>query len=146
VDPAYVSLALRNLVTNALKNGVREPGDPIRIGGESADDETRPFVSDRGPGIAPEHHQGIFRLFQRLDTDREGTGIGLAIVRKIADVHGGRCWVESVPGKGAAFWIAFPATPDEEDDSDDDASAEGGPAASGAPANEPAARGTGGTP
>jgi PAS domain S-box-containing protein len=72
---------------------------------------TRLTVCDNGRGIDPEHHQRIFDVFQSLGSradGRRGTGIGLAIVRKIAETHGGRVTVESQPGEGAAFHVLLP--------------------------------------
>ena len=69
-------------------------------------------VRDGGRGIAAEHHTRIFEVFQSLRSSGEGhrgSGIGLAIVKKIADTHSGRAWVESAPGEGAAFHVTFPA-------------------------------------
>lgn len=97
-----------NLLTNALKYGCNGEDPIISIGGMKASNEIRYFVRDRGPGIDPRYHERIFRLFQRLDTDQPGTGVGLASVAKILDMHGGRVWVESELGKGATFWVAFP--------------------------------------
>jgi hypothetical protein len=68
------------------------------------------FVQDNGQGIATEYHEKVFGMFQRLEVNQEGTGIGLAVVSKIMEVHGGRAWVESEPGHGATFWMAFPST------------------------------------
>jgi signal transduction histidine kinase len=69
-------------------------------------------VRDFGQGIAPEHREKIFDVFQTVGTrrrdSRRGTGMGLAIVRKIAETHRGRAWVESAPGEGAAFHVTFP--------------------------------------
>ena len=67
------------------------------------------FVRDNGPGIDPQQHEKIFGLFQQLDATNEGSGVGLAIVRRVMEVHRGRAWVESTPGKGSTFWLAFPA-------------------------------------
>ncbi|MEX2286314.1 MAG: ATP-binding protein, partial [Planctomycetaceae bacterium] len=67
------------------------------------------FVKDNGPGIGKQDHDKIFGLFQRLDESKEGTGVGLAIVKRIMEKHGGRGWVESAIGEGATFWLAFPA-------------------------------------
>jgi signal transduction histidine kinase len=74
--------------------------------------DIRFFVRDNGPGIAREFHRKVFGLFQRLDSNQEGTGVGLAAVARIMETHGGRAWVESAPGEGASFWIAFPLTCD----------------------------------
>jgi signal transduction histidine kinase len=69
-------------------------------------------VRDNGRGIAPEHHERIFEVFQSLGPRRDGsrgTGMGLAIVRKIAETQGGRAWVESEPGRGACFKVLLPS-------------------------------------
>jgi signal transduction histidine kinase len=65
------------------------------VGGVAMGEEIRYFVRDNGPGIEPEHQERIFDLFQRLDTAKPGTGLGLASVAKIMRMHGGRAWVES---------------------------------------------------
>jgi signal transduction histidine kinase len=68
-------------------------------------------VRDPGRGIAPEHHERIFEVFQsfgRHNDERRGTGIGLAIVKRIAQTHGGRAWVESRPGHGSTFHVTLP--------------------------------------
>ncbi|MCR9077045.1 MAG: ATP-binding protein, partial [bacterium] len=56
-----------------------------------------------------QYHDKIFNLFQRLDTESEGSGIGLTIVKRVAELHGGRAWVESKPGEGAAFIVSLPS-------------------------------------
>ena len=78
---------------------------------KDADGEIHLCVKDNGPGIEAQYHTKIFGLFQRLDSSKEGTGVGLTIVSRIMQLHGGRVWVESVAGKGCEFWLAFPKVP-----------------------------------
>ncbi len=100
-----------NLIHNAIKYGCEENGGKISIGYEKIEAETRLFIRDEGPGIAPEYHEKVFGIFQRLNPGQtEGTGIGLTIVKRIMEEIGGRVWVESTPGEGATFWLAFPAS------------------------------------
>jgi signal transduction histidine kinase len=72
-------------------------------------------VSDDGPGIAPEYHQRIWEIFQTLEArDKvEGTGIGLSVVRKIVEKHGGRTWVTSAAPNGATFGFSWPKSSQE---------------------------------
>jgi PAS domain S-box-containing protein len=100
---------LDNLIENALKYACDGPEPRITIGSETVGREVRMFVQDNGPGIGKQDHEKIFGLFQRLDESKEGSGVGLAIVKRIMEVHGGRVWVESAVGEGATFWLAFPA-------------------------------------
>jgi signal transduction histidine kinase len=65
-------------------------------------------VRDNGIGIASDHHNLVFGLFNKLDPKAEGTGIGLALAKRIVEVHGGRIWVESEAGKGAVFHFSLP--------------------------------------
>jgi PAS domain S-box-containing protein len=101
----------QNLVGNAVK--YRDPSRPLVIGITARCEEGVWEISlaDNGIGIAPEYSDRIFRIFQRLHTrDRfEGTGIGLAICKRIIERHGGRIWVESRLGEGAAFRFTLPA-------------------------------------
>ena len=70
------------------------------------------WVRDHGPGIDPRYHSRIFRAFKRLGERADtGSGIGLALCRKIVDHHEGRIWVESEVGKGATFYVALPVLP-----------------------------------
>jgi PAS domain S-box-containing protein len=107
-DPRRVYQVFENLLSNAITYGVTERNRTIRIGSRIRDGAVRIFVADRGPGIRPQHHERIFKLFERLHTDRAGTGVGLAIVRRIAEVHKGTAGVDSKPGEGATFWVDFP--------------------------------------
>ncbi len=101
---------VQNLVDNAAKFMGDQPEPRILIGQRQAQDGSPIFfVQDNGVGIAPEHHDRIFGLFNKLDANSDGTGIGLALVKRIIEVHGGRIWVESEAGKGATF--CFTLTP-----------------------------------
>jgi PAS domain S-box-containing protein len=105
---------LYQVFSNLIGNAIHHMGacDDARIEVEVVEDEEfhRISVKDSGRGIAPEHHQRIFEVFQSVGSRRDGsrgTGIGLAIVRKIAETHGGRAWVESKPGDGATFHVTL---------------------------------------
>ena len=119
-DRKRIYQALDNLVSNAMKYACDGPEAEIEIGSTTDDGEVRFFVRDHGPGIAPQYHKKIFGLFQRLESDNRGTGVGLTIVARIMQQHGGRVWVDSDVGKGATFWLAFPKwfTPTEEPEDD----------------------------
>ncbi|HXF84871.1 MAG TPA: ATP-binding protein [Anaerolineales bacterium] len=103
--------ALQNLVDNAAKFMGDQSQPFIEIGCEG-EENGNPilFVRDNGIGIAPEHHERIFGLFNKLDIHTEGTGVGLALVKRIIEVHGGRIWVRSEAGKGATFFFTLPAS------------------------------------
>lgn len=96
-----------NLVSNALKFVAPGVRPEVRIWSEPREKKLRLVVEDNGIGIAPEHHERIFGIFERLNRteDFPGTGIGLAIVRRAVERLGGRLGVESQPGRGSRFWI-----------------------------------------
>ncbi|WP_305043957.1 sensor histidine kinase [Geoalkalibacter sp.] len=99
---------------NLLENAVKYMGDQaqplIEVGVDPTREETVFFVRDNGMGIEPRHQEKIFELFKRVDTGGEGTGFGLALVKRIVEVHGGRIWVESEGlGKGSCFFFSLPA-------------------------------------
>jgi PAS domain S-box-containing protein len=99
---------LQNLVDNAAKC-MGEQSDPrIEIGQRGEEDGMPVFyVKDNGIGIAPEYHEKIFGLFEKLDANTEGTGIGLALVKRIVEFHGGRIWAESEAGEGSTFYFSL---------------------------------------
>ena len=101
----------QNLIENAAKYMGDQTDPRIKIGQQGEDTERgQPifYVKDNGMGIAPEFHERIFGLFNKLDAQSAGTGIGLALVKRIVEVHGGRIWVESELGKGSTFYFTLP--------------------------------------
>jgi PAS domain S-box-containing protein len=108
-DPSQINQLLQNLITNAIKFHGDEP-PKIHISAVESGDEWIIGVSDEGIGIDPEHQDQIFRIFKRLHTreEYEGTGIGLAICKRIVDRHYGKIWVESELGKGSTFYFTIP--------------------------------------
>jgi len=108
-DELQMSQLMQNLIGNALKfHGSREP--EIRI---SACEKSREYlfrVEDNGIGLKQEYSEQIFQMFTRLHgiSEYQGTGIGLAIAKKIVERHGGRIWVKSEEGKGATFFFTIP--------------------------------------
>ncbi len=104
---------LQNLIDNAAKfiGSQAKPCIEIGLREFAADGKPIFFVRDNGIGVAPEYHERIFGLFNKLDAQAEGTGAGLAIVKQIIEVHGGRIWVESQAGEGATFLFSLPLKP-----------------------------------
>ena len=112
-DRARLVEILQNLLDNAAKFMGDQKQPRIEIGHSGEDPEGGMpifYVRDNGMGIAPEHHERVFGLFNKLDPKTDGTGIGLALVKRIVEVHGGRIWVQSEAGKGSTFFFTLPAS------------------------------------
>lgn len=104
-DAHLLRVALDNLLRNAWKFTSKTPEPRIEVGSTTNGQETVFFVADNGVGFEQAHADRLFRAFQRLHSANEfdGTGIGLAIVKRVIDHHGGRIWVEAAPQRGARF-------------------------------------------
>ena len=103
-DEKRITEVVQNLIENAIKYMGDQAVPRIEIGTRQEGKECVFFVSDNGKGIDPRHHEKVFGLFNKLDAESEGTGIGLALVKRIIEVHGGKVWVESEgEGKGSRF-------------------------------------------
>ncbi len=109
-DPQRLVDLVQNLLDNAAKFMGEESEPRVWVGSRvEPNGETVFFVRDNGIGIAPAHQQRVFELFQRLDPHVEGSGLGLALARRIVETHGGRIWVESEgEGRGASFCFTLP--------------------------------------
>jgi light-regulated signal transduction histidine kinase (bacteriophytochrome) len=109
-DPTQLTQLFQNLLGNALKFRNAEP-PRVHVSAERGESEWTFRVRDNGIGIAPEHRDRIFRMFQRLHTREQypGTGIGLSLCKKVVERHGGKIWVEPAPGKGSIFCFTLPA-------------------------------------
>ncbi len=104
---------LQNLLQNAVKYMGEQPSPRIEVGSRRDGGERVFFVRDNGAGIEEQYHEKIFELFQRLSPEGEGTGVGLALARRIVEVHGGRLWVESAGGgRGSTFCFTLGEAPD----------------------------------
>lgn len=105
----FLSKTLRHLIENGVK--FRRGEDPwVRISADKGRSEWRLCVEDNGIGIAPEFHERVMQAFQRLHVRHEyaGNGVGLALCRQIIEMHGGRIWIESALGEGAAVHFTLP--------------------------------------
>ena len=105
---------IRQVIFNLLSNAVKftPAGGLVDVTAAQVNGEARVSVADTGPGIAPEDHDRIFEEFQQTDVgveQREGTGLGLALSKRFVELHGGRIWVDSEPGKGSTFVFTLPA-------------------------------------
>jgi signal transduction histidine kinase len=101
--------ALENLLDNAVKYMGDQPRPRVEIGVRQDGKDRIFYVQDNGIGIEARYHQRVFGLFDKLDPDSEGVGVGLAVVKRIVEVHGGRVWVESAgAGQGSTFCFTLP--------------------------------------
>jgi signal transduction histidine kinase len=105
---------VRQIVFNVLSNAVKftPAGGSVAVAAATVNGEVHVSVTDTGPGIAPEDHERIFEEFQQTEVgvqQREGTGLGLALSKRLVELHGGRIWVESEPGHGSRFVFTLPS-------------------------------------
>jgi light-regulated signal transduction histidine kinase (bacteriophytochrome) len=109
-DDVQLGQVLQNLIANAIKFRHRERAPRVHVRAEPQDDFVRFSVADNGIGMEMENTGRIFQMFQRLHTREEydGTGIGLAVAKKVVERHGGQIWFESVPGEGTTFHFTMP--------------------------------------
>jgi signal transduction histidine kinase len=109
VDRSRVVEVLQNLIENGVKFMGDQPEPQLEIGMRQVAGETAFFVRDNGIGIAPQYHDKVFGLFDRLDSKIEGTGIGLSLVKRIVEVHNGRIWIETPENnQGTIFLFTLP--------------------------------------
>jgi light-regulated signal transduction histidine kinase (bacteriophytochrome) len=109
-DRKLMTIALTNLIRNAWKFTSKKPDACIEIGITETEEGKALFIRDNGAGFDMKHMQKMFGAFQRLHSENEfpGTGVGLAIVKRVISKHGGKVWAEGEPGKGATFYFIIP--------------------------------------
>jgi light-regulated signal transduction histidine kinase (bacteriophytochrome) len=109
-DESLISQVWQNLLENAVKFTAKCKLRQIQIGSQKRDYDTVYFVRDSGVGFEMQYVDKIFGAFQRLhrENEFEGTGIGLAIVKKVIDRHDGKVWAESTVGKGSIIYFSIP--------------------------------------
>jgi len=110
-DQVRLVEVLQNLIDNAIKFSQTQLQPKVEVGVATINNETAFYVKDNGIGIAAPYHEQVFGLFNRLDPSIEGTGIGLALVKRIIEVHNGRIWIESNgPKTGTTVFFTLPAS------------------------------------
>lgn len=105
-DGDKITRVINNLLSNAIKN--TPDGQDLMLKAYPVEHFVRFEVADKGPGIPHDKLDKIFDKFERLDTTKEGTGLGLSITKDIVEMHKGRIWAESIPGKGSTFVVVLP--------------------------------------
>jgi signal transduction histidine kinase len=109
-------LRIGEVLVNLVENGIRYSGDQpdprVEVGWRKKDEEVVFFVRDKGIGIDLDQQEKVFELFYKADPESEGTGAGLAIVKRIIEVHCGRIWIESEDGEGSTFCFTLPVVGD----------------------------------
>ena len=109
-NTTQIAQVFQNLLSNAIKF-MDKPEGHIRVGCAEDGEYWRFWIADNGPGIETQHHERIFQIFQTLrgtSGESENSGVGLSIVKKVIETHGGKIWVESTPGAGSTFWFTLP--------------------------------------
>ncbi len=110
VDPLRIREVLQNLIENAVKFMGEQQQPKIEIGATCNDSYMVCYVKDNGIGIKPSYHDKVFDLFERLNLDVEGTGVGLTIVKRVIESHGGQIWIDSAgENQGSTFFFTLPA-------------------------------------
>ena len=112
-DPAALRQVWANLVSNALKYSAKQARPAVELGCEIGDGEAVFRVQDNGVGFNAAYAEKLFGVFSRLHSasEFEGIGVGLAIVKRVVERHGGRVWAESSSNAGATFYFSLPVTP-----------------------------------
>ncbi len=106
IGPKFAQV-FENVISNALKHACLVGGGIITITAEERETDWLVGIKDNGPGIAEADKERVFVLFERLNAQSEGSGLGLALARRIMQAFSGDIWVDSAPGKGATFWLRF---------------------------------------
>ncbi|WP_411893322.1 PAS domain S-box protein [Winogradskyella sp. A2] len=105
-DKIKLQQVFQNLISNAVKFNNKDQGE-IKINVKEEPQQYRFSISDNGIGIEPQFHDKIFKIFHSLNQRKDSSGIGLSIVKKIVNIHGGKIWLESTPGKGTTFYFTL---------------------------------------
>ena len=109
MDETLATSLLQNLLGNAAKYGCSGPVKRVEVGSmANAEGGVSLYVRDHGPGIEAKYRDQAFELFERLTSEPAGTGVGLAIVRRVVDLNGGRAWIDETPGGGTTVWVELP--------------------------------------